>query len=361
MNDYPSDFKIHILYDFVDGPWGGANQFLKALRKEWRRRDLYVERCADADVVLFESFDSLLDVLDKKRENPETVFVHRIDGPTSMVRGYGRSANRRVFHANELVADGTVFQSEWSKHQNFRLGLAPTPYTTKVLNAPDPDLFNRIGVSSELDEPVKLIGTSWSGNFRKGFDVYDYLDDALDHDRFEFTFVGNSPIEFENINHVDPVPPEDIAGFLKQHDVFITASRNDPCSNSLIEALHCGLPAVARDDGGHPEIVENGGGVFSGRGDVVECIEEVVENYEECQRNIELPDIEESGRQYARFALNIHEAVKSEEYTPKTLDEREAYLGKLRQRVMTHRNRAENLAGRARDWIRFRLSSEYGT
>lgn len=355
MPDFPPGFKIHILYEFVDGPWGGANQFLKALRKKWRHLGIYAERPSDADVILFESFDSLQDVIEAKRDNPETAFIHRIDGPTSTIRGYGVSADRRVFSANESVADGTVFQSNWCKERNYEKGMAPTSFTTTVLNAPDPQKFNREGSSADVDEPIKIIGTSWSGNYRKGFDIYGHLDKHLDFNRYEFTFVGNSPITFENINYVEPVPPEEVASFLKTHDIYITASRNDPCSNSLIEALHCGLPAVARNDGGHPEIVGDAGELFSGTEDVVEKIDRVADNYREYRQHIDLPDIESVGNQYAAFAVKIHEVIQSGEYEAKKFEEGEASKLKTKHKFLNQRNRIENLAGRARDWIKFSL------
>ena len=33
--------KVHILYPFIDGPWGGANQFLKAIKNYLISLDIY--------------------------------------------------------------------------------------------------------------------------------------------------------------------------------------------------------------------------------------------------------------------------------------------------------------------------------
>ena len=114
----------------------------------------------------------------------------------------------------------------------------------------------------------------------KGFNVYKFLDDTLDFGRYEMTFVGRSPIKFNRIQHVPPQPSEELAEVLRQHDIFVTASRNDPCSNALIEALHCGLPAVVRNDGGHPEIVGEAGELFEDERDVLDAIGKVAQNYE---------------------------------------------------------------------------------
>jgi len=45
--------KIHILHDFKDQPWGGGNQFLKALKSEFEKQKVYEEESDKANVILF--------------------------------------------------------------------------------------------------------------------------------------------------------------------------------------------------------------------------------------------------------------------------------------------------------------------
>ena len=40
--------KIHILYKFKSGPWGGGNQFLKALRTALTQKGVYAETLDDS-------------------------------------------------------------------------------------------------------------------------------------------------------------------------------------------------------------------------------------------------------------------------------------------------------------------------
>jgi len=110
---------------------------------------------------------------------------------------------------------------------------------------------------------VKLVATSWSDNPNKGADVFAWLDRNLDWGRYELTFVGRSPVAFERIRVVGPVGSEQVAECLREADLYVAASRNDPCSNALLEALACGLPAAYRASGGHPELVGGGGLSFS--------------------------------------------------------------------------------------------------
>jgi glycosyltransferase involved in cell wall biosynthesis len=46
--------------------------------------------------------------------------------------------------------------------------------------------------------------------------------------------------------------------FLASSDVFVLPSRSEGFSNALLEAMVCGLPAIATEVGGNPEILEDG-------------------------------------------------------------------------------------------------------
>ena len=51
---------------------------------------------------------------------------------------------------------------------------------------------------------------------------------------------------------------QDIVGLLRIADLFALSSLSDPCPNALLEAMACGLPIIATQAGGIPELVENG-------------------------------------------------------------------------------------------------------
>jgi glycosyltransferase involved in cell wall biosynthesis len=89
-----------------------------------------------------------------------------------------------------------------------------------------------------------------------------------------------------------------LAGLLKEHDIYVTASQNDPCSNALVEALACGLPAVYLHDGGHPELVEFGGAGFRTPEEIPGVLERLVGSYEAFQRSIWVDGIDELAEKY---------------------------------------------------------------
>jgi len=323
--------KIHILYNFQSGPWGGGNQFLRALKNEFEIRDVYEKNLEKANIILFNSYPFgfewvFNDIIKLKQKNPEKIIIYRLNGPIFLIRGKDKEVDKIIKLFNDLFVDGIVFQSNWCKEQNKKLFRISSKYETVIYNAPDNEIFNREGKKEfNPDRKIKLIATSWSSNWRKGFEIYKFLDENLDFSKYKMTFVGNSPIEFKNIKWIKPVPPEKLARILKEHDIYITASQNDPCSNALIEALSCGLPVVALNDGGHPELVQKGGELFRGKEDIIEKIEKVAKNYQYYQSQIPEFSIRKVVQEYYKFAKKIYQDVQDGKYFLKKVD----YLAKI--------------------------------
>lgn len=310
--------KVHILFTFKNGSYGGVNQFLKALKEYMVEKDYYTNNIKEADLVLFNSGHNVDEVIKYKKCYPQKVFVQRIDGPSRL---YNKMSDKRDLIANTLnftLADATVFQSNYSKDANYKMGLRKNFYETTIMNAPNGKIFYPNKERKEFtDRKCKLIATSWSDNYNKGFEYYQYLDENLDFNRYEMTFVGNSPIEFKNVKHLQPLNSEELAEELRRNDIYITGSKKDPCSNALIEALFCGLPAVALKDGGHPEIVGDAGELFESKEDLLVGIEKVWQGYDNYVEKISLADMEEIGNRYIQFFKDILSKMKEDRYKPK--------------------------------------------
>lgn len=310
--------KIAILYPFKAGPWGGGNQFLKALRNELRTTGHYTDKIEDADVVLFNSFENGANVLDAKKRCPGAIFIHRVDGPIAQVRGKDRALDMQTFALNATLADGTIFQSAWCREQCIAAGLQETKFSTTIYNAPDPNIFfPRTHAPLQHNRRTRLIATSWSTNIRKGFDYYAALDETLDFSQYDMTFIGNTPFTFTNIVHKPAMDSAQLAKELRAHDIYITASQTEPCSNSLIEALACGLPAVARNSGGHPELIGSGGVLFKTVEEMYAAIDTVRDHYTWYTKNLPIYKIQNTARAYVTFAKEMCEAVDRGTLTPK--------------------------------------------
>ena len=109
--------KIHILLKIVNGPYGGSHQFLRALKKYFIKKGVYEDDPKKADIILFNSCQNMTKTAKIKLKYFNKIFVHRIDGP---IRLYNNMCDKRDLvtnMGNELIADGTIFQSKWQENK----------------------------------------------------------------------------------------------------------------------------------------------------------------------------------------------------------------------------------------------------
>ena len=301
-------FSVGIWRKFVQPPYGGGNQFMLALRKSLERRGVNVAENSTAKNMNAYLMDSIwfdTDGFQKHWKKHSAGAVHRIDGPICLTRGSDRTSDDLCFELNARYASATVVQSVWNYQRIIELGYAPVRPVI-IHNTVDPYIFNSCGrISFDHDRKIRLISTSWSNNPRKGGDIYKWLDQHLDWSRFDYTFVGNVSEKLVNIRHLQPMPSEALADILRRHDIYITASRNDPCSNAVIEALACGLPVLYLNDGGHPELVGQGGLPFIHKEEILPQLELLIEHYEMFQRLITVQDIEAVADKYLNLLREV--------------------------------------------------------
>jgi glycosyltransferase involved in cell wall biosynthesis len=249
---------VAVFHEFHRPPYGGGNQFLLALVGELERRGLSVEKnqlSGGTPACLYNSFNFDFRRL-RRFTRDEVRMVHRVDGPVGVYRGFDDGTDARIAEINQF-ADATILQSQFSLDKHRELGI-DLRNPVVVRNTVDPAIFYP-RAQREPGGRLRVISTSWSGNPRKGGDILAWLDDNFDHDEFEVTFAGNTEQSFERIRVVEPLASEPLADLLRSHDVFLATSRDDPCSNALLEGLACGLPAAFLRSGGHPELVGEGG------------------------------------------------------------------------------------------------------
>jgi glycosyltransferase involved in cell wall biosynthesis len=257
--------------------------------------DAYVLNSIHFDVEKFLEFSK------KHRIN----VLHRIDGPIFLIRGYDREKDELCYRLNTEFAAATVIQSAWTFQRIRDMGYSPVNPII-IHNAVDSDIFHSRGrLPFDGNRKIRLISSSWSNNPRKGGPVYKWIEENLDWNRFEYTFVGNASVTFDRVRHIPPVPSEQLAEILRQHDIYITASQNDPCSNALIEAQACGLPALYLNDGGHPELVGYGGLPFEIEDEIFPQLEKLVENYESFQRLIVVSTMDKVAENYLALIRNV--------------------------------------------------------
>jgi glycosyltransferase involved in cell wall biosynthesis len=293
---------VCIFHEFHKPPYGGGNQFLLALIKELEHQgcDVGINKVGkNTKACLFNSFNFNFEKLSKLSRKYDMRMIHRLAGPIGIYRGTDIEIDRQTQQLNARLADATIFISDYSAQKYAELGLE-YKNPTVIKNTVDPEIFHAKGRIAKPDpnRKIRLIATAWSNNPKKGGPLLSWLDQNLDHSRYELTFVGRTQASFTHARVMDPVPSERLSGILREHDIYIAPSEDDPCSNALLEALACGHPVVYRKSGGHPELVGEAGAGFTNNEEALKAIDQVAEDIEKYRSLIKLQTMSDVARRY---------------------------------------------------------------
>jgi len=304
----PRKFTIGLWHKFFAPPYGGGNQFMMALRKALQKKGIEVrenELHPDIDAYILNSIHFDVEAFLEFNRTHRINVIHRIDGPIHLIRGFDREKDELCYELNARFASATVLQSAWTYQRIVEMGYHPISPVI-IHNAVDDEIFHaRNRAPFSTNRKIRLISTSWSNNPRKGGPMYKWIEEHIDWDRYEFTFVGNVSAPLERARRIPPVSSQELADILRQHDIYITASQNDPCSNALIEAMACGLPALYLEDGGHPELVRFGGLPFHSEDDFLPALDLLTNNYEAFQRLITVASLDDVAEKYLVLAREV--------------------------------------------------------
>jgi glycosyltransferase involved in cell wall biosynthesis len=292
---------LAIFHEFLPPPTGGGSQFLRALVGELGRRGFAVEvnrLSGGTPACLFNSFNFDFGRL-RRFARAGCRMVHRVDGPIGVYRGFDDGTDARIVAINRELADGTVIQSAFSLDKHRELGL-DLREPVVIPNAVDPRIFFPPASRQRLEgRSVRLIATSWSDNPNKGAELLAWLDRNLDRSRYQLTFAGRAPVTFEHARAVGAIPTGEVAALLRAHDIYLAPSRDDPCSNALLEALACGLPVAYLASGGHPELVGEAGLPFSAPEELPGVLDRLAAELDERRTAIAIPSLQDVASRYA--------------------------------------------------------------
>jgi glycosyltransferase involved in cell wall biosynthesis len=293
---------LALFHEFEPAPAGGGHQFLRALVGELAGRGLEVETnriSGGTRACLFNSFNFDFARL-RRFARAECWMVHRVDGPIGVYRGFDDGTDARIAEINSRLADATILQSRYSLAKHAELGIelrSPVVITNTV----DPAIFHPPGGREPVaGRPLRVAASSWSQNPRKGADVLAWLDDNLDPSLATVTFVGQPAQRYRRIRHIGPLDSHGVAQLLREHDVYLAASRDDPCSNALLEALACGLPTAYLASGGHPELVGDGGVPFDSPEEVPDALVHLASDLDGYRSRISVPSLASVADAYLR-------------------------------------------------------------
>lgn len=189
-----------------------------------------------------------------RQKFPKIPFITRINDigypksrPENFVKNFSELAN---------ISNFVIYVSEWLQKDYYKNKIFTESQV--IHNCVDEKSFN---IKEYVFDKPKLFTHHWSDNRMKGWDIYEKIDKWIADKDIDFTFVGNIPqgVKLTNTKLYPPLPEKEIANIIKQNNIYITASKFEPCGNHFIEGLACGLPLLyTKDSGGTKEFGEYG-------------------------------------------------------------------------------------------------------
>ena len=313
MNDHAS-LLCHV--NLANGFRGGERQTLllvKALSERGFKQKLIVRK--DSELVSRSQSISRIDVIEKNMfaldtfsEPSEKMLFHFHDSrsfPLFYLNGLFRSMNyiytRRVqrppkvnFMSKKIYKDSMKIVCLSSSIENTMKESFGKSIDSVIIPSASADFDHEPAKSLEIRQDIKqdfLVGHigSLDDSHKGQLDIIKLArqakNKALD---IGFVMVGSGRDELllkkeskdlENVYFTGQV--ENIGDYLSAFDVFIFPSRHEGLGSTLLDAIHFGLPVIARDVGGISDIIEheiNGFMVSESRPDFFAPLVELYEN-----------------------------------------------------------------------------------
>jgi len=222
-----------------------------------------------------------------KQANPAVKIIHRVN---ECDKRKGTDSIDKLLLAGMNISDSVVFISRWLKDYFEERGF--NKKASVIYNGCNTSHFKPSDIVSP-SKKIKLVTHHWSDNWMKGFDLYTKLDEYLldfpDVD-IEFTYIGRYYKDYKpNATKViEPSHGIDLGSMLSEHDIYITASRFEPCGMHHVEGSASGLPVIFhKDGGGINELCKNHGESFETFDEFLDVVEKIRLNIAEYRAKID--------------------------------------------------------------------------
>lgn len=204
--------------------------------------------------------------------NPKAKLVHRLDDRYRyLCKLYGFDNTVRWINKR---ADATVFQTEYCKSLfknsvKTLFGMEAPMHVRNgvtILNGVDRDVFNDKGPKMVLDGKYKVLHVATTSMPRKGLGkILEFAYLLRNNPEIQFYLIGRQtedPVygyeikKFPQVHHVGYIEDRyELASYYRGGDVLLFPSVNDCSPNVVLEAMSCGMPVVANNSGGTPELI----------------------------------------------------------------------------------------------------------
>lgn len=156
------------------------------------------------------------------------------------------------------VTKGVICVSTKNKEESVAKYLTSTDKCIVLPNAIESDIFHKMdkkALRKQLGFPEDAFIVAFCGRFnqRKGAFRLAEAIQKCGNPNVKAMFIGlpmegqTKLPECEGILHRGALPHDDVAKYLNAADVYVLPSLAEGCSNSIVEAMSCGLPVISSD------------------------------------------------------------------------------------------------------------------
>jgi hypothetical protein len=279
-------------------PYGGGNQFLQMMTSTLQEKDCEVVYHLVEGIDIIFMMDprpgdvgySLQHIASYKHHFPNTKILHRVNECDARK---GTSDVDNLLLTAMSLSDEVVFISEWLQDYFKNLGYKES--SSVIYNGCN--LSHFFPTKKERDDKIKLVTHHWSDNWMKGFDLYTDIDKYITNNpntALEFTYVGRYCKEYDpkSTKIVSPLSGKNLGEELRKHDVYVTASRWEPCGMHHIEGAASGMPVIYHaDTGGIVELCKMHGEQFTDFRSFLVCLDKIHKNYDDYVQKIDYKNL----------------------------------------------------------------------
>jgi glycosyltransferase involved in cell wall biosynthesis len=255
--------KVAFTLNPYEGRGGGAHSFARTLA-EWLPPlgvDVSFDLKVPGDCLLVFAHVGTPRLLSAWRRRGARV-VHRLDERRDPGEGKVREAKHRRIERLNRYADLTIFQSEFVRENMGPICTAPAARV--IHNGVDPRVFAATGPHAALDGSPAALHVSWSVGDSKRLDRIGELLTAGPPGLRVYCVgrhaeSGEPWLRDPRVTLLGPRPREEVAALMRGATFLFFPSEHEPCPNTPLEALACGLPCLYHASGGTPEILGDAG------------------------------------------------------------------------------------------------------
>lgn len=188
--------------------------------------------------------------------------VLRFHGDDGLIYPYKNQFNRKLIQFSINRADHITTCSDALKQSLISLGTDPNKITA-IANGVDTSKFHpmdKCNCRKQFNLPDEGLICLYAGRLHPMKGIFELIKVAEEHPNVEFIFAGPGtvPPHTKNCRFLGDVDPATMPMLMNCADFFALPTHSEGLGLVLLESLACGVPVIASNVGGCPEVVEDG-------------------------------------------------------------------------------------------------------